>query len=165
MRRPMIGALVRKLPEVEEAKELMMEAERWSVFTWLFEKRRVREMADFANAALDKLNHSVKTHWNEELKAAYRELASKGHASRRYAGVDIVSIAPEIRLFVEKVKEADEAARRARMTAEETFDEAEKRLDTDLAREGCRQAIRSWELHEKAIRRAESVPVLAKQPV
>jgi hypothetical protein len=161
----MIGALVRKLPEVEEAMELMMEAENWSVFTWLFEKRRVREMADLANAALDKLNHSVKTHWNEELKAAYRVVASNGHASRHHAGAGIDGIAPEIRLFVQKVKESDDVARRARMTAEETFDEAERRLDTGLAREGCRQAIRSWELHEKAIRKAESAPVPAKQPV
>jgi hypothetical protein len=63
---------------------------------------------------------------------------------------------PEIRLLVEKVKDADDAARRVRMDAEETFDEAERQLSTCLAREGCQKAIHSWELHEKAIRRAEA---------
>jgi hypothetical protein len=43
------------------------------------------------------------------------------------------------------------------MDAEETFDEAERQLSTSLAREGCRKAIQSWELHEKAIRRAEAL--------
>jgi hypothetical protein len=42
------------------------------------------------------------------------------------------------------------------MDAEHTFDEAERLLSTSLAREGCQKAIRSWDLHEKAIRRAEA---------
>ncbi len=65
--------------------------------------------------------------------------------------------APEATLIAKKVKEADDEAYRARMDAEETFDQAEKQLSTSLAREGCRKAIHSWELHEKAIRKAESV--------
>jgi hypothetical protein len=32
--------------------------------------------------------------------------------------------------------------------------EAERQMNTDLAREGCQKAIRQWELDEKAIRRA-----------
>jgi hypothetical protein len=56
------------------------------------------------------------------------------------------------------VKEADDAAYHARMAAEEIFDEAERQLNTDLAQEGCQKAIHSWELHEKAIRKAEAVP-------
>lgn len=64
---------------------------------------------------------------------------------------------PQTRLLVEKVKEADDAARRARMDAEKTFDVAERELSTSLAREGCKKAIHSWELHEKAIRKAETV--------
>jgi len=43
------------------------------------------------------------------------------------------------------------------MDAEATFDEAEKQLSTRLAREGCRKAIESWDLHEKAIRKAEAL--------
>jgi hypothetical protein len=46
---------MRTLSEVEEAKALMIEAVEWSLFRWLFEKRRVRETADQANAALDKI--------------------------------------------------------------------------------------------------------------
>jgi hypothetical protein len=42
--------------------------------------------------------------------------------------------------------------------AKVTFDEAERQLNTDLAREGCRKAIHQWELDEKAIRRAEAIP-------
>jgi hypothetical protein len=41
------------------------------------------------------------------------------------------------------------------MDAESTFDEAEKQLSTALAREGCRKAIHSWELFEKAIHLSE----------
>jgi len=54
------------------------------------------------------------------------------------------------------VKEADDQAHHARMDAERTFDEAERRLSTSMAREGCKKAIHSWDLHEKAIRRAEA---------
>jgi hypothetical protein len=42
------------------------------------------------------------------------------------------------------------------MDAEDTFDEAEKKLSTRLAREGCRKAIDSWDLHEQAIRKSEA---------
>jgi hypothetical protein len=72
---------VRKLPEVEEAKELMAEAMEWSVFTWLFQKSRVRETADRANTALDKLNRAVKSTWSSEAKAAYKELTDEGGAA------------------------------------------------------------------------------------
>jgi hypothetical protein len=144
---------VRKLPEVEEAKELMTEAMQWSVFTWLFRKSKVREIADQANAALDKLNHATKARWSEEIKIAYKALSGKGPRKSEPPPSD-----PEIQLFVKKVKEADAAARRARTDAENTFDEAERELNTELAREGCRKAIHQWELDEKAIRRAESVP-------
>src|ERR1019366_3693645 len=73
---------VKKLPEVEEAKALMIEAVDWSVFRWLFEKRRVREAADQANAALDKLNQAVKTRWSSDVKAAYKALAAKAGGAR-----------------------------------------------------------------------------------
>ncbi len=147
---------MRKLSEVEEAKALMTEAVDWSVFTWLFQKRRVRETADRANAALDNLNRSAKARWSADVKSAYKELTGK--TGRRRNGEAANSIDPQTRVFVQQVKEADDAAQLARRTAEATFDEAERQLNTDLAREGCQQAIRSWELHEKAIGRAEAVP-------
>jgi hypothetical protein len=145
---------MQKLPEVEEAKALMTEAMDWSVFTWLFQKRRVRETADRANAALDALNLAVKQRWPAETKTAYRHLS--GGSRRKGNGAASSHMDEETRALVEQVKVADDLAHRARMTAEDTFDEAERQLNTNLAREGCRQAIHSWELHEKAIRKAEA---------
>jgi hypothetical protein len=118
-----------KLPEVETAKALMTEAVAWSVMKWLREKKRVRKTADQANAALDQLHQAVKDRWPDAAKA----------------------------VNAKKVKEADDEAYRAHLDAEATFDEAEKLLSTSLAREGCRKAILSWDLHEKAIRKAEAL--------
>jgi len=151
---------MRKLPEVQQAKELMNEAIDWSVFKWLFEKPRVRKTADQANDALDRLERTVKARWSDEVKAEYKKLTVKTvKAAKAQQKNQVAPRAdpPQIRQQVEKVKEADDAARRARMDAEETFDEAERQLSTELARQGCKKAIHSWELHEKAIRRAETV--------
>jgi predicted ribosome quality control (RQC) complex YloA/Tae2 family protein len=152
-----VSLAMRKLPEVEQAKALMTEAMEWSVFTWLFRKGTVREVADEANAALDKLNRATKSHWSDEIKAAYKL------SSRKDASTDSHSSAnAEIETFVQKVKHADEAARRARQDAEEAFAQAERQLNTDLAREGCRKALHQWELDLKAIRCAEAVPEFTK---
>jgi hypothetical protein len=140
---------MRKLVEVEEARALMTKAADWSVLRWLREKKRVRKAADRANDALDALNKETKAGWSAELKTAYEQLRSK------QGGGD-----SQIADFVRRVKEADDAAHRARADAEETFDEAERQLSAAMAREGCRKAIHSWELHEKAIRKAESAPSL-----
>lgn len=130
----------------------MNEAQAWSVMKWLREKKNVRKTADEANAALDRLNDSIKKKWNEEVKAAYEELvSSNGEANRASVTID-----REASLIAKKIKEADDQARRARQDAEDTFDKAEKLLSTSLAREGCRKAIYSWELHENAIRKAEA---------
>lgn len=118
-----------KLPEVETAKTLMTEAVAWSVMKWRREKKRVRKAADQANAALDQLNQATKGRWPDDVKA----------------------------VNAKKVKAADDEAYRAHMDAEATFDEAERQLSTSLAREGCRKAILSWDLHEKAIRKAEAL--------
>jgi hypothetical protein len=141
---------MRKLPEVEEARALMTEAVAWSVMKWLREKKRVRKVADKANAALDELNRAAKARWSHERRSAYEELTQQSGTPQSQA------INPDIRQFVSRVKEADDQAYSARMDAEHTFDEAERLLSTSLAREGCQKAIRSWDLHEKAIRRAEA---------
>lgn len=178
---------MRKLAEVKEAKALMTEAVDWSVFRWLFEKRRVREIADEANAALDRLEQEVKAGWCDQLKAAYDELLSRdGGAKQRRrkplkaskkksaktmektmdmpksrgtaadpAQASAPPTDPELRLLAERVKQADDEAYRVHLDAEETFDEADRQMSTGLAREGCHKAIRSWMLHEKAIRLAE----------
>lgn len=143
-----------KLSAVRDAKALMTEAMDWSVFKWLWEKSNVRQSADEANAALDRLNKKTKAQWGEELRAAYRQLvAGKGKSN----GSLSTETDPQILQSLRTVKDLDEKARTARMEAEATFDEAEKKMNTSLAREGCKQAIRSWDLHEKAIRAAEAL--------
>ncbi|MBZ5566303.1 MAG: hypothetical protein LAN64_00480 [Acidobacteriia bacterium] len=143
---------MRKLSEVEDAKALMSEAVGWSVVKWLREKKRVRKAADKANAALDALEKETKELWDDDLKAAYRELALSANDRAR---TQIESVETKITPLAKTVKKADDAAYRAHMDAEDTFDEAERQLSTRLAREGSRRAITSWELHEAAIRKAE----------
>jgi hypothetical protein len=149
-----------RLPEVEEAKALMTEAIDWSVMKWLWEKQRVRQTADNANAVLDKLNRAVKSRWSQETKAAHRELVREKTKAATVddpePGAQKSRSDGDLGKFIRKVQEADDKAHRARMDAEQTFDEAERLLSTSLAREGCKKAIRSWELHEKAIRCAEA---------
>lgn len=58
---------------------------------------------------------------------------------------------------MKEVKDADDVTLRARMDAEETFDEVERQLNKNLAREGSKKALYSWELHEEALRLAEAV--------
>jgi hypothetical protein len=145
---------VRKLSQVEEAKALMTKAVNWSVFKWLLERRRVRETADAANAALDKLNHDIKSRWKREIATACQNLAKDGRGWRAQSPAPDCD--PQILLFARQVKDADDAAHRARVAAENAFDKADRQLSIELAREGCRQAIHSWELQEKAIRIAET---------
>jgi len=149
---------MRKLSEVEHAKALMTEAMGWSVVKWLSEKKRVRKTADLANAALDRLDQEVKGHWRDELKTVYGALGAKGDGvggqphQQALQGID-----PQIKLLVQRVKDADDEAYRVRMDAEDRFDKAEKQLSTRMAREGCQKAIDSWDLHEQAIRQSEAV--------
>ena len=141
-----------RIPQVEAAKALMNEAVSWSVMKWLREKKRVRKTADQANAALDQLSQAVKDRWPDDIRAAYEGLVAQRSNKTPPPVID-----PQSRLSAKKVKEADDAAYLARMDAEDTFDEAERQLSTRLAREGCRKAIQSWDLHEKAIRKAEAL--------
>jgi len=146
-----------RIPEVEAAKALMNEAVSWSVMKWLREKKRVRKTADQANAALDQLNQAVKNRWPDAVRVAYKTLVPQGAG---IATVPVQSTQPidqQSNLSAKKVKEAEDVAYRARMDAEETFDTAERQLSTRLAREGCRKAIQSWELHERAIKKAEAL--------
>lgn len=140
---------MRKLTEVEQAKELMAEAVEWSVMKWLREKKRVRRVADKANDALDALEKEVKGSWSSEMRVAYDELCTTGGAANQNGNSEAA------RQAARQIKRADDKACRAHMDAENTFDEAERQLSTRLAREGCSRAIASWELHEAAIRKAE----------
>ena len=135
---------MRKLPPVEEAKALMSEARDWSVWHWLMEKGRVRKTADRATEALGEQETKVKAGWSEELRKA----AENGRSR---------SLDPELKLALRELKQAEDAAEASRLDAEATFDEAERRLSAAMAREGAQKAIASWELREKAIRKAESI--------
>jgi len=149
------------LPEVETAKALMTEAVKWSVMKWLAEKKRVRKIADIANDSLDVLDREIKASWSDELKVAYDELPRTGSnvepvcTEAQNHGKKIV-VDPKTKLLAKSLKEADLEAYRAHMDAEDTFDRAEKRLSTSMAREGSRLAILSWDLREQAILKSKS---------
>ena len=149
---------MRKLSEVQEARELMQEAIDWSVFKWMLEKPKVRETADRANDALDRLERTTKARWSDLSKSAFREVSVKAKGTnRQIQNAQSSSSASRLKLLLEQVRDADGKARRARNDAEKTFDEAERKLSLTLAREGCQKALQAWELHEKAIRKAESL--------
>jgi hypothetical protein len=156
---------MQKLIPVEEAKALMNEAKDWGVWRWLTEKRRVRVAADAAVEALGDLEKKVKAHWGDDLKKAYRELEAQASLERnprakgqyQKAKEEAKNVDRQIKLAVRRVKEADDEAENARLDAEATFDEAERRMSASMAREGAQKAIDSWELREKAIRKAEAL--------
>jgi hypothetical protein len=129
------------LTEVEHARALMLEAIDWSVMKWLTEKKRVRKAADKANLTLNTVEQELQSKWGPELKSAY----AKSGVAR-----------PEIKRLASKIREEHDAANTLRLQAEDTFDGAEKRLSTAMAREGCRQAIAGWEHHLEAIRLSQS---------
>jgi hypothetical protein len=141
---------MQKVALVEETKQLFRDAQGWSIWRWLTEKRRVRGAADAATEALEKAEKKVKAGWSNELKQAYKEL--RAHSRNGASG----AAGDQIHAAVKRVKEADDEAYAARMKAEETFDLAERRLSTSMAKEGALQAIEAYELRERAIRRAEA---------
>ncbi len=109
-----------RIPEVETARALMTEAMTWSVMKWLREKKRVRKTADQANAALDQIEPAVKDRWpryESRLRGAGRPNGGKvGHPQpAETAAIDRFRGKP----IAKKIKEADDAAYRARMDAEE----------------------------------------------
>src|SRR4051812_27938159 len=130
---------MQKLIPVEEAKALMREAVEWSVWNWLTQKSRLRSVADAAWEALEEQERRVKDQWSDDLKSAYR-------------GRNSNHLDAGLKLAVQRVKEADEAWKVARILAEATFDEADRRMSTSMACDGAQQAIEAWELTEKAIR-------------
>ena len=155
---------MRKLPAVEDARAIMTEGTQWGVWKWLLEKKRVRGIADEARAALDELEMKVKATWNDDLKIAYNQLVSQDgdvKQARRKAKPGKKPEAPEIdsqaMAAVKRVKEADDDAYNAHEDAEDAFAEAEKRMNTSMAREAARKALEAYDLHEAAIRKAEAL--------
>lgn len=125
---------------------------------WLREKKNVRKAADQANAALDAASHGIRERWPQPIRIAYESLVMQDGATVPARCQKVTPpVDPHAVLLADKCKQLDKDAYRARMDAENTFDTAERQLSTSLAREGCRKAICCWELHEKAIRKAETL--------
>ncbi|MDR3746759.1 MAG: hypothetical protein P4M04_01140 [Acidobacteriota bacterium] len=155
---------MRKLAPVEEARTIMTEGMEWGVWKWLLEKKRVREIADRARAALDQQEMKVKESWSDDLKIVYNQLvAENGDARRGRKGskpgtkAGTPKIDPALMTAAKRVKEADDIAYDAHETAEDVFAEAEKRMSTAGAREGARMALEAYDRHEEAIRKAEAL--------
>lgn len=129
------------LAKVEQARALMTEAIDWSVMKWLREKRRVRRAADQANELLNEAEAEIRKKWSPEFRSIYEQSGA---------------LSPEKKRLATRIRHEHDAANRLRVEAEKTFDGAEKRLSTAMAREGCRQAIEGWEHHLEAIRLAEA---------
>jgi flagellar biosynthesis/type III secretory pathway protein FliH len=121
---------MRKLTAVEEAKQLFEQAKDWGMWRWLTEKRRARRTADAAWEALETYEKKVKDGWDAGTREAFREDQALHAANRR--------------------------AHKLRMDAEAQFDEADRRMSTEMARQGAQMAIDAWETREKFIRRLES---------
>jgi hypothetical protein len=151
-----------KLVAVEEARELFSRAREWSVVRWLAEKRRVRGIADRAVAAFDEAERHVKSGWSEDLKNAYAELTppadddpfavSEWEFIRQQAN----GIPESVKALAKRVKQFDDIAYEARMKAERTFEEAERKLSASLSRRGADEAIQSYEVRYQAIEAAEA---------
>jgi hypothetical protein len=155
---------MRKLAAVESARAIMTEGMEWSVWKWLFEKKRVRGIADEARAALDELEMKTKAAWSDDLKVAYNQLVTQDgdvKQARQNAKLRKKKEAPKIdsRIMaaVRQVKEADDEAYNAHEDAEEIFAEGEKRMSARMARDGARKALEAYDLHEAAIRKAEAL--------
>ena len=152
---------MRKLEAVEEAREIMTAGMEWGVWKWLMEKRKVRVIADRATEALNDAEDQVKAAWSDELKRAYNYLATlDGAATKGKRGIKSNDAAKpkdsEVLATAQRVLEADEEAERQRLDAEDTFAEGERQMSTSMAREGARKALATYDLHEKAIRKAEA---------
>jgi hypothetical protein len=152
---------MKKLEAVEEARAIMTKGLDWGVFKWLMEKPKVRKIADRATEALNDAEDKVKATWSDDLKRAYNFLATqddetgKGKKGAKAKG-DSKDIDPELLKIAIGVFEADEETESMRLDAEDTFDEGERKMSVSLARDGARKALARYDLHEKAIRKAEA---------
>jgi hypothetical protein len=130
----------------------------WGVWRWLSEKKRVRATADRATDALYDCEDNVKAAWPDELKLAYNQLVDADESRRRKGDgkAALPTVSPEMLALARAVKQADEEAYAARMEAEDIFAEAERKMNIPMAKHGSQRTLESYDLHEKAIRKAEA---------
>ena len=154
---------MRKIPAVEDARAIMTEGMEWGVWKWLTEKKRVREIADQARAALDEQEAKIKADWPDDLKIAYNQMVAEdgdAKADRRGKGKKAAgptNVNPKTLAAITAVKQADDDAYNAHEDAEDQFADAEKKMSTSGAREGARMALVAYDAHEAAIRKAEAL--------
>lgn len=157
---------MKKISAVEEARAIMTEGIEWGVWKWLMEKKKVRAIADEARVALDDCEVKVKLAWGDDYKIAYNQLVSEngngnGKRQRKQSksnGQTVGKITDaKILVAVKRIAEADDEAYNAHEDAEDVFAEAERKMSTAMAREGARKALEAYDLHEAAIRKAESL--------
>ena len=155
---------MKKIAAVEDARAIMTQGMQWGVWKWLLEKKRVRAIADEARAALDDLEMKVKLTWSDELKIAYNQLVSedddgKRRRSKSKGKSDGAAKITDARILaaVKRIKEADDDAYNTHEDAEDLFAEAERKMSTSMARDAARKALEAYDLHEAAIRKAETL--------
>ena len=149
---------MKKLEAVENARAIMTQGMEWGVFKWLMEKPKVRKIADKATEALNDAEDKVKATWSDDLKRAYNFLATQnGDAGKKKGGkAKADEFDSEVLAVARGVFEADEVTETMRLDAEDTFAEGERKLSVAMARDGARKALATYDLHEKAIRKAEA---------
>jgi hypothetical protein len=147
---------MRKLEAVEDARAVMTQGLEWGVFKWLLEKPKVRKIADRATEALNEAEDKVKAAWSDDLKRAYNHLATEATSKGKKASKTDGKFDPEVLETARKVLEADEETETMRLDAEDTFAEGERKLSVAMARAGAQKALATYDLHEKAIRKAEA---------
>jgi len=155
---------MRRLQEVEDAKELLNSAKDWGVWKWLTERSRIRQAVNRSAQVLDDLDERIKANWTAGLKNAYEEalaraaLDGNAQSKRRYEKARRAAkmVDAATKQAAVRVKEAEDAAQQARMEAERMFEEAERYGSAGMAREASRKAIEAYELREKAIRKVEA---------
>jgi len=152
---------MKKLEAVEESRAIMTEGLKWGVFKWLMEKPKVRKIADRATEALNDAEDKVKATWSDDLKRAYNYLATQdgdaGKGKKSAKGkAEPKDIDPDVLAIAKGVYDADEETETMRLDAEDTFAEGERKLSVGMAREGASKALATYDLHEKAIRKAEA---------
>jgi hypothetical protein len=148
---------MKKLEAVENARAIMTQGLDWGVFKWLMEKPKVRKIADLATEALNNAEDTVKATWSDELKLAFNYLATQEELkSKKNGKASSKGIDPELLAVARGVFEADEETETMRLDAEDTFADGERKLSVAMAREGARKALATYDLHEKAIRKAET---------
>jgi hypothetical protein len=148
---------MKKLEAVEESRAIMTLGMEWGIFKWLLEKPKVRKIADRATAALNDAEDKVKATWSDDLKRAYNSLATQnGDAGKGKKGGKSKDFDAEVLAIAKGVFVADEETETMRLDAEDTFAEGERKLSVGMARDGARKALATYDLHEKAIRKAEA---------